>query len=87
MVAWVSRITSVNRGAGRGGDRPGAGALDATGITAGTIICVTNLEDKFGEILDRNLDDGDAEAGDFQTDAGAAYDVAGGAVNNACRRI
>jgi len=65
----------------------GTGALGATGITAGTIICITNLEDKFGEILDRNLDDGDAQAGDFQTDAGAAYDVAGGAVNNACRRI
>ena len=47
----------------------------------------SGLQDKFGEILDRNLDDGDAQAGDFQTDAAAAYDVAGGAVNNACRRI
>ena len=65
----------------------GTGAVDGTAITAGVIVCMTNVEDKFGEILDRNLDDGDAQTGDLQTDAAAAYDVAGGAVNNVCRRI
>ncbi|MDH5484761.1 MAG: prepilin-type N-terminal cleavage/methylation domain-containing protein [Gammaproteobacteria bacterium] len=64
----------------------GTGANDATAITAGTIICLTTIEDKFGEILDLKLDDGDGGAGDIQNTTGA-YDVVNGAVDDLCRRI
>ena len=71
-----------------------ATASGDTGITAGTMVCMSNVEAKFGEILDRNLDDGDGTLGDFQNEnvAGggggdAIYDVPNGDVYTVCRKI
>jgi len=71
-----------------------AGAATTTAIPSGPIVCMSNIEAKFGEILDRNLDDGDGLLGDVQnatTGGGGAgdaiYNVTGGVIYTVCRRI
>lgn len=65
----------------------GAGAAGDTTIPSGVVICMNNVEAKFGEILDRNLDDGDGTLGDIRNDAAdAVYDVQNDAVYIVCRR-
>lgn len=59
-----------------------------TNIASGSVICVTNIEAEFAEILDIQLDDGDGNGGDMMNDAGDAYVAAN--MNNTyivCRQL
>lgn len=59
-----------------------------TSIPTGIIICMSNVEAKYGEILDLSLDDGAGDAGDLRNDQDDnPYLVAGGSIYVMCRRI
>ncbi len=66
----------------------GSGGDNDTGIASGIIICMNNMAAEFGEILDRNLDDGDGILGDVQNDGpDAIYGVQAGTVYIVCKTL
>ena len=85
LVAGTGTTAPNHAFGGRIGVRDNQGG-GAAGLN-GTVICMADMPGKIGEILDRQLDDGNPVAGEFrQTAGGVTYDQAADAIE-VCKKL